>query len=436
MTSARAPQVLVLGLNFPPESTGISPYTGAMARGLHRNGFDTQVLTTHPHYPEWRTQPGGRQWHRRDDRDGVRVDRLRHYVPSSPRGIRRLISEFSFGARATSRRWGRPDVIITVSPAMIASAMAVFRARVTHPRTPVVVWVQDLYTLGLAETGQATGIALAAMRAIERWLLRSADQVVVIHNRFADRVVRDFGVERRRVAVVRNWTHLSPTPGYDVGAVRASHNWAQDDVVVLHAGNMGLKQGLDNVIETARLASSRGERVRFVLLGAGSELERLRALGAGIPNLEFLSPVSDEEFTATLGSANILLVNERPGVAEMAVPSKLTSYFASGRPVVAATDLNGITADEVRAADAGVVVPAGDPFALLSAVLELGSDEAEAFRLGNNARLYRQTVLDEDTAIRSFSEILGTLIQEGTAPQTRPDHTKPVEDTSTEELLD
>ena len=76
-----SPRVLVLGLNYPPEKTGISPYTGSMARGLARRGFITRVLTTHPHYPDWKVQPGYGEWSRSEQIDGVAVTRLKHYVP-------------------------------------------------------------------------------------------------------------------------------------------------------------------------------------------------------------------------------------------------------------------------------------------------------------------------------------------------------------------
>ncbi len=180
--------------------------------------------------------------------------------------------------------------------------------------------------------------------------------------------------------------------------------------MVLHAGNMGVKQGLSNVIAAARAANTAGEPVKFVLLGAGSELSRLKSEGADIPNLQFLAPLNDADFVSALSSADCLLVNELFGVAEMAVPSKLTSYFSAGRPVIAATDVAGITADEIRAADAGVVVPAGDPAALLDAAVSLGADPDRASQLGANGLLYCSTVLDEDSAIDQFTQLLVQLI--------------------------
>jgi glycosyltransferase involved in cell wall biosynthesis len=405
-------RVTVLGLNYPPEPTGISPYTGAMARGLAERGFTTRVLTTHPHYPEWSVAAGYGQWSRKEHIAGVGVHRMKHFVPERPFGMKRLASEVSFGLRLQAASWQRPDVVVMISPALIASTMAAARAKIFHRKTPIVVWVQDLYTLGLAETGQGGGLVGKVMNATEGWLLRHADRVVVIHDRFAARVQADFGVPAAKIEVVRNWTHLAPTPEFDVAATRAQFGWG-DETVVLHAGNMGVKQGLDNVIEAARLAAQRGDNARFVLVGNGAERARLEIAGADIPTLQFRAPLDDAMFAAALGSADVLLVNEKPGVSEMAVPSKLTSYFSAGRPVLAATDAQGVTAGEVRAAQAGVVVPTGDPRALLDAALALGNDPERARALGENGREYRRAVLDETSAIDSFATMLQRLTDGG-----------------------
>ena len=83
-----------------------------------------------------------------------------------------------------------------------------------------------------------------------------------------------------------------------------------------------------------------------------------------------------------LHAADVLLLNEKPGVGDMAVPSKLTTYFMTGKPVVAATDHSSAAAAEIRAAAAGVVVAPGDPRALLEATLAIGRDKPAAVRFG------------------------------------------------------
>ena len=102
--------------------------------------------------------------------------------------------------------------------------------------------------------------------------------------------------------------------------------------VVLHAGNMGLKQGLERVVQAAALAADTHPEMLFVLMGDGSQRAALAELATGLPNLTFMDPVSQGDFMDTLAAADILLVCESPTVLDMSLPSKLTSYMAAGRP--------------------------------------------------------------------------------------------------------
>ena len=401
-----APRVAIVGINYPPERTGIAPYTGALARGLVRRGCGVRVVTAHPHYPEWKVYPGYGQWRRREDDAGVDVRRLRHMVPRRPQGLPRLVSELSLGLHTVIAGWGRADAVLLVSPALFSSALANVRARLRRGSVPTTVWVQDLYGRGQEETSGGGGPVAKVLRAVEGWLLRSATRVVVIHDRFKRAVVEDYGVDPERVAVVRNWTHLAPHAPIDRVAAREERGWG-DETVVLHAGNMGVKQGLEHVLSAARDAQERGLPLRFVLLGDGGERPRLERESAGLANVDFLAPLDDDGFRGALAAADVLLVHEAPGVSEMAVPSKLTSYFDAGRPVLAATDPGGVTAEEVRTADAGTVVASGAPAALADAALALAADAARAEALGANGRAYREAVLSEDAALDAFARVLG-----------------------------
>ena len=402
-------RVLVIGLNYSPETTGISPYTTALSRGLAQRGAAVRALTAHPHYPEWRIHEGYGRWSSKELIDNVCVTRLRHYVPVRPGGLNRLVSEISFGLRVVFSRWGRPDVVVMVSPALFSIALAMLRAR-TDPRGPIVnIWVQDLYSLGITETGMGTGAVARFITWVEARTLRAADGVVVIHDRFGEHLRRRLGVKPDRIEVVRNWTHLEPGMPTDVRSVRAQHGWG-DDTVVLHAGNMGVKQGLENVVNAARLAEEQRLPVRFVLLGNGSQRVALQALGSNLKNLQFIEPLDDAAFQDALSAADVLLVNEKPGVSEMAVPSKLTSYFNAARPVIGATDPQGLTAAEINAAAAGLVVAAGDAQALLAAAHSLRITPGDARVFASNGYRYRTEVLGEAAAINRFASWLRALI--------------------------
>lgn len=396
--------VLFVGVNYAPEPTGVSPYTTGMAEGLAREGWDVRVITAYPHYPWWRVPDEHRGLPARSTVSGVDVRRVRPYVPRVPSSLRRALFEVSFGARALLCRWDRPEAVVVVSPALLASRLVALRARMQ--RIPVVTWVQDIYALGVAEAGGGTGAG--AIGAIEASLLAASDRVVVIHRRFRAALEERLGVTRP-IDVVRNWSHVAEPDGRDVAATRRRMGWRDDDVIVLHTGAIGAKQGLENVVDAAALARSQGSRVRFVLVGDGGRRAALEQR-PGADAVTFVDPLSETDFVAALAAADVLLVNERPGLTEMSVPSKLTSYFASGRPVLAAVDATSTTFAEMEAATAGPIVPAAAPGALVTAAEELAADPARAERYGAAGRSYRRRILTEEAAVSAFARSLTAAI--------------------------
>ncbi|MGB7361810.1 MAG: glycosyltransferase [Rhodococcus sp. (in: high G+C Gram-positive bacteria)] len=402
-------RITILGINYAPETTGIAPYTTALAEGLASRGHRIDVVTGMPHYPQWQIADGYDTSSMDEEINGVDVHRRRHLVPSPPTPKGRVKMEASFGARSVRSSWNSPDVLLCVSPSLISTAMAIARSRMSPNRPAVGVWVQDLYSLGVVETGAMDGRGARAASRFESSVLRAADGVSVIHDRFRDHVTANLQVDPAKVEVIRNWTHIEPVGSIDKEAVRRSFGWAEDETIVLHSGNMGAKQGLENVVEAARLAEAEGRRVRFVLMGDGNQRPQLEAAAAGLSHVQFVRPLPSLEFRGALAAADVLLVNEKPGVAEMAVPSKLTSYFTSGNPILAATDPSSTTAYEIRASGAGISIGSGDPRALLDSALAIGSDDVSSRRFGDAGRRYCARVLSEDYAIDRYEEWLRRL---------------------------
>ena len=395
-------RVSIIGLHYAPESSGNAPYTTRLAERLVAQGHDVRVITGYPHYPEWKLAEGYSGWRRNEVINGVRIKRLRHFIPRRVTTLSRLHMELSFGVRLLLSRWGRPEVVIVVSPALFSTGFVCLRTRLGIRRPATGLWIQDLYSRGLEETGLGNSAAAKLMKLLEGLIVRSATKTAVIHQRFADYLVSTLDVPENKISVIRNWSHAESNGPLDRSALRRQYGWKNSEIIVLHAGNMGIKQGLENVVDAARLAASRGSRVRFVLLGDGNQRPRLQGLSDGVSNVQFMPPVSDDSFIPTLRSADVLLVNEMAGLREMSVPSKLTSYFATGQPVLAATDPNSTTANEIESANAGLVVPPTDPEALLAAAERLGNDTALSQRLGHAGMKFCQEHLSEAAAIRLY----------------------------------
>ncbi|WJZ65501.1 glycosyltransferase family 4 protein [Kocuria rosea] len=402
-------RVLIVSLHYAPERTGNAPYTAALARGLVNAGSSVEVITSYPFYPEWCVKPGYYGRRMEETIDGVRVRRYRHYVPIyGGTGWRRLLMELHFGFRAVFTKWGDHDIVLAVSPALFSTFLVLLKACIL--KVPSGLWIQDLYSKGLKESAQQSRLIADIMLQFEGLVFRLPRGLAVIHPRFASFVRSQFGIDTAQIAIIRNWTHLAVADvPLDRSTVRSARGWTEKDIVVLHAGNMGMKQGLENVVNAAAMAEAQSSNIRFVLLGGGSRRATLEEASRGFVKLEFMDLLPDDEYMAVLHSADILLVNEQPGLKEMSVPSKLTSYFHAGLPIIAAVESDGVTAEEITAARAGIVVRPGRPQELLDAVVAISSDIAFATQLGRSGQRYARDVLTEEAAVRHFVSWLARL---------------------------
>ncbi|AWL41192.1 MULTISPECIES: glycosyltransferase [Streptomyces] len=398
-------RLLVVSTNYAPEVTGIGPYATQLAEHWAASGAVTDVLAGMPHYPAWRVDERYRRvWRREESRQGVTVHRRRHYVPPRQSALRRAVFEASVlvhGLLAPPP--GRPDAVVSQMPSLAGGVLGARIAR-RHgvPHIPV---VQDLMGAAAAQSGiRGGGRAASVAGAAERYALRDAALVGVIHESFVPGV-RALGVDAGRIRVVPNWSHVQG-PSADRAATRMRLGWPEDTPVVLHSGNMGLKQGLDVLVGLARLAP----HVRVVLMGDGNQRAALRASAAGLPNVDFLPPAGAAEFPDVLAAADVLAVTQRASVLDMSVPSKLTSYFVSGRPVVASVAAEGGTADEVRRSGAGVLVAPEDPAALLAAVRALTEDPAASDALGAHGPDYVAHHLSREAGLARFDALLTEVL--------------------------
>ncbi|MFJ4262338.1 glycosyltransferase family 4 protein [Paenarthrobacter nicotinovorans] len=403
-------RVTIIGLNYAPEPTGNAPYTTSLAEGLAAAGHDVTVVTGYPHYPMWRRSPEYTGWVRSELVNGVRVKRLRHYVPTNPTLINRMHMELSFGLRVMFARWGKPDAVLVVSPALFSSGMAIARTKLRPNRPAVGLWVQDIYSRGIVETRAGGSLVAKAMSAFESAILQGADGVAAIHDRFKSFIVDSLAVAPERVKVIRNWTHLPASPTSGQQEMRQRLAWKPEDVVVLHAGNMGMKQGLENIVDAARIAEETNSRLKFVLMGDGNQRRKLEEMATGLQRIDFIDPLPGDEFQIALSAADFLLVNELPGVKDMAVPSKLTSYFNAGVPVVAATDDGSVTAAEIAASGGGLRVDPACPDKLVTELERLSQQTQEKLDMAANGLRFRQVTLSEDTAIAHYDEFLSSIV--------------------------
>ncbi len=401
------PNVLILSMYYWPEQSGNAPYSTGLAEHLASTHDSVTVVTGLPHYPEWRRRTEYQRWGQVEMRNGVRVHRRPHYIPHRQSGLRRAIYEATFLATsAACTPSARPDVVLGVVPSLAGGVAA--RLHAARFRSAYGLVIQDLVGSAAAQSGIDGGEALAGLtRRIERFALARAAVVAPVTDAFVP-YLHAYGVPDARIAIMRNWTHISE-PKRSRDETRQRMGWRPDESIVLHAGNIGLKQGLDQVVDAARRADAMATPVRFVLMGDGSQRPAIEASASGVARLTVRPFVELDELPEVLGAADVLLISERESVIDMSMPSKLTSYFAAGRPVVAAVHPGGTTAQEVRRAGAGIVTPVHDADRLLETVLTLWRNPADGEHLGAMGRAYARKSLGRNQVMARADEIIAAI---------------------------
>lgn len=408
MTATERPGVVMVGINYAPEHTGIGPYTTAAAEHLTQMARDVIVHTGVPHYPHWSILKHYR-WRlsAAEVSSGVQVRRYRHFVPGSQDFLRRGLYEATFAVHFALRaRRARADVVVAVVPSLLSAVAAARLARRNGAR--LILWVQDSMGAAATQSGLPGGRLVARnVVRLEQAVIRQAEWVLLASDAFRPYVEQACNISSERVVTIPNWVHLDQ-PTRPVDEVRRQLGWADDDTIVLHTGNMGFKQDLTAVIEAAKIADRHHSRLRFVLMGDGSQRESLQALAVDVKGVEFAAPVSRSDYVNVLTAADILLVNERRGVLDMSLPSKLTSYFGAGRPVLACVDHQGGTASEVRRSQAGVITAAQTPEAIFESAATLAQDAQLGQTLGFNGQMYAKTNLSAKASLDLISQIVCT----------------------------
>lgn len=419
-------RVLVLSMYYRPETTGSAPYTADLAEHLAACGARVRVVTAQPHYPAWRRPDGVRNTLTVSWEEGVEVVRVRGYVPRRPTLLRRGLYEALYVACARRQlHRERPDLVVACVPSLFAGALAVSTA--ARLDVPCVTVVQDLISSAADQSGMdGAGRVQRLLSAVEARTFRRSAHVTVPSAAFAP-VVKRFA-PGTRVSVIPNWSRLTDAAGAvggpvsatdagpesgrhraERGAVRRGLGW-EGRFVIAHTGNMGLKQSLEDLAPALRQLSSSHPDVLVSFVGDGSRRAALERVTNGLSGTEVRDPVPGHEYPRLLAAADALLVHERSTVRDMSLPSKLTSYFAAGRPVLAVVRDDSATAAEVQRSGSGVLTAPLDAEALATQVELLKGDPEFRARLGAAGADYARRQLRPAAALDQLAGLLRDVL--------------------------
>lgn len=382
-------RVLIVSQYFWPENFRIND----VAKGLSESGHDVTIYTGIPNYPKGEFFPNyGLFSNRFQVRDGVKIIR----VPVISRGdagpIRLALNYLSFVAFGCLLvpvcLKGEFDVILCyqLSPVTVAIPALLIK---WVKGAPLALWVQDLWPESLSATGAIKlEILISLVRKLVRFIYSHCD-LVLTQSRAFFQPIRDMGVSQHKLIYMPNSAEDFYMPiELPDGAVEKT--MMSDGFNVLFAGNIGVAQDFETIISTANLLQ--GEKdIKFVILGdgraRGDAEDKIKELGLQNKFL-FLGRFPPEAMPAFFSVADALLVTLRKEpIFSFTIPSKVQSYLACAKPILAALDGEG--AKVIEEAHAGFAVPAGAPELLAIAIKRMrdfGPEKRKA--LGISGRQY------------------------------------------------
>jgi colanic acid biosynthesis glycosyl transferase WcaI len=248
-------RILIIGINSRPEFTGIGRYTGEMLTWLAGQGHEVTMITAYPYYPYWKIQKPYSGWLYKKEMPlpGLTLYRCPLYVPAIPTGLKRMIHEASFFISAFlvvfrllfKRRY---DTVFTIAPPFHLGFLALFYR--FFKGSTVVYHLQDLQIDAAKELGiLKSGPLFSVLFNLEKFILKKVDIVTTISVGMHERILNKV---RRSVVLFPNWVDTNLYyPVKERETLRRRWGFSSEDKLVVYAGSIGEKQGLDMLLHIA-----------------------------------------------------------------------------------------------------------------------------------------------------------------------------------------
>ncbi len=407
-------RIAVVTQHFWPEGFQINH----LVRALTERGHEVTVLTGKPNYPAGNFFEGySYLGHNKDRYENAEVLR----VPVIPRGkgggLRLALNYLSFLVNArlfgVGRLKGRFDAIFCYAPSPFTVGLVALSAK-HRTGAPMLIWVQDLWPESVAAVGGVkVGWVLRLIDGMVLRIYRGADRALIQSPAFRSHVERS-GIEAERIvyfpqSVDPLFQPLPPEQSPEQGGLMPQ------GFRVMFAGNVGQAQDFETVLAAAERLRAYPD-IRWIIIGYGRRhaflAEQIEKLGLA-DRFVLLGQHPEASMPLFFAHADALLVTLRKNpIFAKTIPTKIQSYLACGKPIVAGMDGEG--ARIVVESGAGFAAPASDPEKLADAVLRLYQlSEAERLEMGRRAKAYSIVHFDRDRLVDQLVAEMRTLVAVG-----------------------
>lgn len=331
-------KILIHGLNFSPEIVGIGKYTGELAEALVKHGHQVVVVTTPPYYPQWKIEKeySNHGW-QIENNPNLKIIRCPIYVPKKVTGLGRILLLLSFALTSSlallRESRAKYDLIFAIEPTLFSAPFTLFASKRCHALS----WlhVQDFeidaaLELGIFSSNFFRNLALN----FELQIYRKFDMLSTISQRMIERLMIK-AVPVEKIRFFPNWVnHDEIYPLTGSNQYRQKLGIKSEKIVILYSGSLGLKQGIEVIIEIAKRLKSNSE-IKFVICGDGPTKPALIRMAEGLDNIYFLPLQPLNNLNELLNMADIHILPQKSNASDLVMPSKLLGILASGKPVIA-----------------------------------------------------------------------------------------------------
>jgi colanic acid biosynthesis glycosyl transferase WcaI len=386
-------KIQVLSQSFYPDHSGISLYSSEFAFYAAEKGHEVEVITGFGFYPYWQKRKEDRAKLLATEVKGkVKILRGYIYVPKNPTTFKRIVHEISLLTSASINffRAKKPDVIVVfITPILLGFLTAVFKQLYN---CKLVINVQD-FQLEAASSLHMTkrNYLYSILSAIERISYKSADLVTSISNSMYDILRRNKNLNEAKIDLWPNWIEKQKFIGNttEKGLFRKKHNVLPSDKIIAYAGNVGLKQGVETLVDLAILFAN-NPGIKFFIVGEGSARDYVvrYAEEKKVQNVVFLSLLDATEYVHFLNDIDIFLLPQKKTEFDVYFPSKLLGLMAAKKIILLHADKDCELYKTIKSNNIGFVTEYGDIKALENAVHETLFKREKRDEIQQNAEKY------------------------------------------------
>ncbi len=403
-------KLLIIGINYFPEITGIGKYTAEFSSFLSsERSFDVTVVTGNPYYPQWKLYNGYKNSFTKEFLSDVLLFRSPLYIPNNPSGVKRLIQDalfficsfFIVSLLIFKRK--RFDLIFIPVPSFLLGFIGLYY-RFFFSNAKVVYHIQDLQIDAAENLGMINNKPLLKiLYGLERYILKHVDFVSTISEGMKGKILAKTP-NLKQCLLFPNWINsknifpLIPIPPINDSLLR-------NKKIIFYSGAIGEKQGLEMVLEAANFFNENTNLV-FVISGEGPYKNKLQeyANKLKLSNVVFLNLLPINEFNEMLNRAYLHLVVQKESGSDLFLPSKLTNILGVGGAVIVTAAKGTSLYEIINKNECGIVIPPSDLNALCDTITLLVNDLIFQQNLKSKALDYAVNNLFQSSVTDKFIE--------------------------------